>query len=264
MPLPNAKPDKRIYELLKNVDLENLTFADLQSVGQTIFAEQGAEDELRRLVLVNLARMSVAGEWTGLTSAGGGGGIDFVGPATSASPAVDSMNLHSDPIYGFTYPYSSGTGYLGSFDKAVYYPFYVPIDGTLASISTRVQVADTTGCDVEIGIYNSENGLPTTLIGKATIDCSATGTIVQTSLSATIALEANTLYYYGVNRTAGTSDGALRITANNGAFLNVGQNLTDNTNTSWRDSTTTTSLPTTASVGEDGSTKRVFAGLIYT
>ena len=73
MPLPDAKPDRRIYELLKTVDLENLTFSDFQAVAQTIFAEQGAEDELRRIVLVNLARLSVAGEWTGLTSAGGGG-----------------------------------------------------------------------------------------------------------------------------------------------------------------------------------------------
>ena len=71
MPLPDATPDKRIYELLKTVDLENLTFADLQAVGQTIYAEQGAEDELRRLILLNLARLSVVGEWTGLTSAGG-------------------------------------------------------------------------------------------------------------------------------------------------------------------------------------------------
>lgn len=263
MPLPNAKPDKRIYELLKNVDLENLTFADLQSVGQTIFAEQGAEDELRRLVLVNLARMSVAGEWTGLTSAGGGGGLDFVAPISTTSPAVETMLLHGDPIYGWTFPFSTGTGYLGSFDKAVYYPFYVPVDGTLESIATRVQVADTTGCNCEIGIYNSDSGLPTTLIGKATIDCSSTGTKVQTSLSATIALESNKLYYYGVNRTASSSDGALRITVNNGGFLNVGQSVTDGSNTSWRDSSTTTSLPSTASVGEDGSTKRPFVGLVY-
>ena len=71
MPLPDAKPDRRIYELLKTTDLENLTFSDFQKVAQTIYAEQGAEDELRRIVLVNLARLSVAGEWTGLTSAGG-------------------------------------------------------------------------------------------------------------------------------------------------------------------------------------------------
>ena len=71
MPLPDAKPSTRIYELLKTTDLENITFSQFQGVAEKIFAEQGAEDELRRIVLVNLARLSVAGEWTGLTSAGG-------------------------------------------------------------------------------------------------------------------------------------------------------------------------------------------------
>ena len=85
MPLPDALPDRRIYELLKTVDLENLTFSDFQKVAQTIYAEQGAEDELRRIVLLNLARLSVAGEWTGLTSAGGGG-LTTPAPAASTSP----------------------------------------------------------------------------------------------------------------------------------------------------------------------------------
>ncbi len=61
-PLPDAKPDKRIYQLLKTTDLANLTFSDFQKVAETIYAEQGAEDELRRIVLINLARLSVAGE----------------------------------------------------------------------------------------------------------------------------------------------------------------------------------------------------------
>ena len=46
-PLPNAKPDKRIYQLLKTTDLQNLTFSDFQKVAETIFAEQGAEGVLR-------------------------------------------------------------------------------------------------------------------------------------------------------------------------------------------------------------------------
>ena len=47
MPLPDATPDRRIYELLKTTDLQSLTFSDFQKVAQTIYAEQGAEDELR-------------------------------------------------------------------------------------------------------------------------------------------------------------------------------------------------------------------------
>ena len=92
MPLPDATPDQRIYKLLKTTDLENLTFSDFQKVAQTIYAEQGAEDELRRIVLVNLARLSVAGEWTGLTSAGGGGGQTLLS-STLVNGTGTSYNL---------------------------------------------------------------------------------------------------------------------------------------------------------------------------
>ena len=69
MPLPNA-PDysQRIYELLKETDLENLSYAQFQSVAEKIFIEPENEDEMRRLVLVQLARMAVRGDWDGFLS----------------------------------------------------------------------------------------------------------------------------------------------------------------------------------------------------
>jgi len=72
MPLPDADPDKRMYKLLKNIDLENLSFEQFQSTAQTVFAEPESEDTLRRIVLINLSRMAVAGDWNGLTTSGGG------------------------------------------------------------------------------------------------------------------------------------------------------------------------------------------------
>tara|TARA_B100000214_G_scaffold368537_1_gene340241 strand:+ start:56 stop:1282 length:1227 start_codon:yes stop_codon:yes gene_type:complete len=90
-PLPDAKPDKRIYQLLKTTDLANLTFSDFQKVAETIFAEQGAEDELRRIVLINLARLSVAGEWSGLTSSSSGmTSFDITGDSGSAQTVTNS------------------------------------------------------------------------------------------------------------------------------------------------------------------------------
>jgi len=66
-PLPDAeKKSPRVYTLLQNVDLENVTFSQIQGVGNTISIEEMSEDELRRLVLVNLARLCVKGEWDGL------------------------------------------------------------------------------------------------------------------------------------------------------------------------------------------------------
>ena len=107
-PLPDAKPDKRVYELLKTTDLANLTFSDFQAVAETIFAEQGAEDELRRIVLINLARLSVAGEWNGLTS-GSTGMTSFDVAGDSGTPQTVS---NSD-----TLTVAGGTG-LGSVASA--------------------------------------------------------------------------------------------------------------------------------------------------
>jgi len=75
MPLPDAnKKSPRVYTNLQNLDLDSLTFANIQATVNPIAVEEMNEDEMRRLVLVNLARLVTAGEWTGLLEAGGGGG----------------------------------------------------------------------------------------------------------------------------------------------------------------------------------------------
>jgi len=69
MPLPDAPAESpRVYKLLKNIDLETLAADDdeMSGVGNPITIEMLNEDELRRLVLVQLARLSVKGEWLGL------------------------------------------------------------------------------------------------------------------------------------------------------------------------------------------------------
>jgi len=67
MPLPDAPlQSPRVYKLLKNTLLENLTNDDLTLIGDPISIEMLNEDELRRLILVQLARLSVKSEWNGL------------------------------------------------------------------------------------------------------------------------------------------------------------------------------------------------------
>jgi len=69
MPLPDAPMiSPRVYKLLKNLDLETLAADDdeMSGVGNPISIEMLNEDELRRLVLVQLARLSVKSEWNGL------------------------------------------------------------------------------------------------------------------------------------------------------------------------------------------------------
>ncbi len=74
MPLPDTNNwSSRIYELLKETDLENLSYAQFQGVAEKLFIEPENEDELRRLVLIQLARMAVRGDWDGFLSGGSGG-----------------------------------------------------------------------------------------------------------------------------------------------------------------------------------------------
>lgn len=51
---------------MQNQNLENLTYDTIRDVGNTINIEDMNEDELRRLILVNLCRLTVAGNWDGL------------------------------------------------------------------------------------------------------------------------------------------------------------------------------------------------------
>lgn len=75
-PLPDAsKKSPRVYRNLQTKDLENVTFSDVEATGDPLSIELHNEDELRRLVLVQLARLTVKSEWTGLLTGGGGGGM---------------------------------------------------------------------------------------------------------------------------------------------------------------------------------------------
>tara|TARA_R100001015_G_C4627498_1_gene187074 strand:- start:2427 stop:2633 length:207 start_codon:yes stop_codon:yes gene_type:complete len=67
MPLPDAsKKSPRVYTLLQNLTLEDVTFDNMKDVGNTISIEMMNEDELRRLILINLARLTVKQNWDGL------------------------------------------------------------------------------------------------------------------------------------------------------------------------------------------------------
>jgi len=55
-----------VYKLLKNTTLENVTNDNITNIGDPINIEMLNEDELRRLILVQLARLSVKQEWDGL------------------------------------------------------------------------------------------------------------------------------------------------------------------------------------------------------
>jgi hypothetical protein len=92
MPLPDANNySMRIYELLKETDLENLSYAQFQGVAEKLFIEPENEDEMRRLVLVQLARMAVRGDWDGFLTG------STAAPVTSL---IAGTNITLSPISG--------------------------------------------------------------------------------------------------------------------------------------------------------------------
>ena len=61
----------RVYKLLKNKTIsasgaDLIEFSDIQGVGDPITIEELNREELVRLIIVNLARLSVKQEWDGL------------------------------------------------------------------------------------------------------------------------------------------------------------------------------------------------------
>jgi len=75
----DRKPSKRVFPLLQNLDLENVTFAQVQGVGDPITIEDMNEQEMVDLIIVNLARLTCVSEWDGLLTSGGGGDVSKVG-----------------------------------------------------------------------------------------------------------------------------------------------------------------------------------------
>lgn len=73
MPHPDALAiSPRVFKLLKTKTLEagdgatQISFSDVQNVGDPISIEELNRRELYLLVLVNLARLSCKSEWSGL------------------------------------------------------------------------------------------------------------------------------------------------------------------------------------------------------
>jgi hypothetical protein len=194
MPLPDAdKKSPRVYTLSQNTDLENLAFATLQSIGEPINIEELNEDELRRLVLVNLARLTVKGEWSGLLEAGGGDAFD-VGP----NPTVmhtDYRKTNTNMRTGGGSVYKSG-GAVEYFFGPVGYPWIAPHSGTIADVTIKCTSASA-GRSVIVAFYSSSDstGLPDEKIASATCSVASVAEVTQTSFTGTPTVERGTLYW---------------------------------------------------------------------
>jgi len=191
----DRRPSKRVFPLLQNLDLDTVTFAQVQSTGNPISIEDMNEQELQDLVLVNLARLVVSGEWTGLLEAGGADANSM-----TPNPQAASFKRYTTMAAPFVAAYrvlSVNTGV----DLIKLHPFIAGESGDIAAVTMYVATAAGSGeYRVSFWSANADTGeieVPT--LGTALIDASATGTITQDSLSETVTLVKGRLYWFGVN-----------------------------------------------------------------
>jgi len=189
----DRRPAKRVFPLLQNLDLDNVTFDQLQSVGEPISIEDMNEQELQDLVLVNLARLCVKSEWEGLLSSSSASG------AAQLSPVYDSyprLAIHRTPPWG-TGSAVTEVNISSGAAKPIAMPFMCPTTGTVTEMGIHIEQEKTAGNDnLLVGIYTDNGGLPDELMGFATFDLEVTGDEFQTSLSATISLTRSEQYWY--------------------------------------------------------------------
>jgi len=200
MPLPDAiKRSPRVYTLLQNLDLENLSGDDLASVADPIAIEEANEDELRRLCLVAFARMVTKGSFDGWLTAGGGGAIGemlSVGPP-SASYVYD-LTGQSQGSQAANVAFPEDTMYL--------IPFTIPVDSS--SNDLRFSIASGTfDGTFYLSIYSrvEATNLPSSRIGTTSASISSTGDKTL-AFGAGPSLGANTMYWAAVSweRTSGS------------------------------------------------------------
>ena len=202
----DRKPSKRVFPLLQNLDLDSVTFAQIQGVGDPITIEDMNEQEMYDLVLVNLARLVCSGEWSGLLSAGGGDfNAEMPGKSLQAAGAASRHPVGSYAPYGqgdlATFIWYNNDNY----DKTLYYPFIAPITGTVSEFGIQITAAAGSSCNLLIGIYSDDgDGAPLALqmSGEIDVQSSGTGSIYQTSISADVStsLTRGTQYWVGMNR----------------------------------------------------------------
>jgi len=199
MPLPDAdKKSPRVYTLLQNQDLENVTADTLADVADPIAIEEANEDELRRLCLVAFARMVTKGSFDGWLTAS----TSNVANMLSVSPPADTYH------YDLTGQSQGSQASNVAFTEDILYlvPFSVPAQISASDLMFSIPTGTFNGT-FYIAIYACDlsTNLPTVKVDSASASISSTGdkTI---SFSTGVTLGANTLHYASISwaRTSGS------------------------------------------------------------
>jgi len=237
----DRKPSKRVFPLLQNLDLDTVTFAQVQSTGEPISIQDMNEQEMLDLIIVNLARLVCAGEWNGLLTAGGTPTMNAViADASTISSTYDINRIDATPPWGQT----TGNNGTVSRDEPQWAPFISPKSGDVASISIDINSVAASAVNLDVAIYSDDDGLPNAKLTEAVFDAEVDGLTTQTSLTGTATLEAGTQYWYAWVRDAGTS---FTITGGDNAppYMGPTAALTNSWQEFWYPSASANALPAT-------------------
>ena len=216
----DRKPSKRVFPLLQNLDLDTVTFAQVQSTGEPISIEDMNEQEMIDLIIVNLARLVCAGEWNGLLTAGGSEfNVELPKQSASTYSASYMVNVATSPPYGSNTVQGGGV----TTDMECW-PFISPNSGNISKMYLGVNATVTN--TVSMAIYSDDDGVPKTLLGYGDFDLSAsTGTVSQTSFSATITLTRGTQYWYAMKSSSANQPNMKKVDTDICATIGLGDTL---------------------------------------
>ena len=200
MPLPDAdKRSPRVYTLLQNQDLENITADTLADVADPIAIEEANEDELRRLCLVAFARMVTKGSFDGWLTAASAGEYNVVLPEDFINGSYDKYPISGYPPWGSGNTTTEALSVSTNNDKCFFFPFVAPESGVVAEMGIEVTAASSEANNLQVGIYSSVDttGAPGTLLGKGEFDTESVAAVYDTSLSSEVTLVKGTSYWIG-------------------------------------------------------------------
>jgi len=194
----DRKPSKRVFPLLQNLDLDSVTFSQVQSVGEPISIEDMNEQEMVDLIIVNLARLCVESEWDGLLEAGGGAVGNMLAVTPPSASYVYDLTGQSQGSQAANVAFPEDTIYL--------IPFSVPVASSCNDLRFSIATGTFDGT-FYAAIYacDTSTNLPNTRVGSLSASISSTGDKTL-SFGAGPSIGANSLHYAAVSweRTSGS------------------------------------------------------------
>jgi len=192
----DRKPSRRVFPLLQNLDLDSVTFDQVQGVGEPITIEDMNEQEMVDLIIVNLARLCVSGEWTGLLEAGGGNEFNAELTNYDWDGDADPVRIMALPPFGCIN--RQHTQSAGDNNNLMFHAFIAPKTGTISEVD--IYVGGTSGGTgaVDIGFYSDNGGVPQTFLGEFVLATTSLGTVTQTTSSADVETVRGTQYWVGL------------------------------------------------------------------